>query len=331
MPLRSLVRDRLRDWKNQASLKELEQRSEGRKGLHSDLVTPSREAERRLWLALAIASIITTVEFFGGIVSQSLALVSDSGHILTDVFTIGLSILTIRLARRPHTSKRTFGYHRAEIFASLLNGSSLIIIAVLIIYGAVRRFLEPSAVQGTLVITIASLALIGNLIMTRLFVGTWKASLNIKGVFLHAIGDILSSSGVIVGGLVVIFFGYTRIDPVIAVLIGFLILRNAFGLVRESTDVLMEATPRHLGLEAITKTILGINGVKGVHDLHVWTITSGLYALSGHVTVGAEKIEEGSKIIEEVSKRLRDSFGIEHVTLQLERESLESIQGPRRL
>ncbi len=301
-------------------------RSEHRKGLHSDLVSPSRETERLLWLALAIASIITAVEFFGGIVSQSLALVSDSGHVLTDVFAVGVSILTIRLARRPHTSKRTFGYHRAEIFASLLNGSTLVVIALLIIYGAVRRFLEPSPVQGPLVLVIAFVGLLGNLAMARMLAGSRKSSLNVRGAFLHVLWDTVSSVGVIIAGIILTFTSYAIVDPLIAVIIGVLILRNGFGLVRESTDVLMEATPRHLDLEAITKTILGINGVRGVHDLHVWTITSGLYALSGHVAVGAEKIEEGSKIIEDVSKRLRDAFGIEHVTLQLEKEALENIQ-----
>ncbi len=166
--------------------------------------------------------------------------------------------------------------------------------------------------------------------MARLLVGSRKSSLNLRGAFLHVLGDTLSSVGVIIGGIVVTFTSYTIVDPLIAILIGILILRNAFSLVRESTDILMEATPRHLQLEAVARTIQGVDGVIGVHDLHVWTITSGLYALSGHITVSSETLDEGSRIIAEASVRLRESFGIEHVALQLEREKLEMLQGTKR-
>ncbi len=277
-------------------------------------------------MTLGIASGVTVIELFGGISSHSLALLSDSGHVFTDVLTIGVSILTLRLARRPHSSTRTFGYHRAEILSALVNGSTLAFIAFLIIYQAYGRLLQPSQVQGSLVVLIAFVGLAGNLTVARLFLKNWRNSLNVKAVFLHAIGDILSSSGVIMGGLVVVFTGYNRVDPAIAILIGILILRNAYGLIRESTEVLLEATPKHLQLETVAKAILAVEGVKGVHDLHVWTITSGLYAVSGHVMVNAHSIEEGSQIIGEVSARLRSGFGIEHVTLQLERETLEKIQ-----
>lgn len=286
----------------------------------------SRDSERRLWLTLGIVSIVTIIELFGGITSHSLALLSDSGHVFTDVLTIGVSILTLRLARRPHSSTRTFGYHRAEILSALVNGSTLTFIAFLIIYEAYGRLLQPSQVAGSLVVLIALVGLAGNLTVARLFLKSWRHSLNVKAVFLHTIGDILSSAGVIVGGLVVTFTGYTRVDPVVAILIGILILRNAYGLVRESTEVLLEATPKHLQLETVAKAILAVEGVNGVHDLHVWTITSGLYAVSGHITVKAETIDEGSRIISEVSNRLKNSFGIDHVTLQLERQTLEKIQ-----
>ena len=294
--------------------------------MQSYSLTFSRDSERRLWLTLAIASSVTVIELFGGISSHSLALLSDSGHVFTDVLTIGVSILTLRLARRPHSSTRTFGYHRAEILSALVNGSTLTFISFLIIYQAYQRLLQPSQVQGSLVVLIALVGLAGNLTIARLFLKSRRNSLNVKGVFLHAIGDILSSSGVVIGGLIVVFTSYNRIDPVIAILIGVLILRNAYGLVRESTEVLLEATPKHLQLENVAKAILAVEGVEGVHDLHVWTITSGLYAVSGHITVKAQTIEQGSKIIGEVSARLRNGFGIEHVTLQLERETLEKIQ-----
>jgi cobalt-zinc-cadmium efflux system protein len=291
-----------------------------------DLTVPSRFAERRLWIALAISSVIVVIEFTGGFLGQSLALLSDSGHVLTDVLAISVSILTLRLGRMHHTAKRTFGYHRAEIFAALVNGSILIAAALLIIYEAFLRLQQPTRVQGMLVLSLASVGLVGNLTTTGLLARTRKTSLNVRGVFLHAVGDTASSTAVIVSSLVVVFTGYSGLDPIAAVLIGILIMRGAYGLVRDSTNILLEATPRGLKLESIVKTIRSVEGVMGVHDLHVWTITSGLYALSGHVTVDSDTISQGSVILEKIEAKLKDSFGIEHVTLQMEKETLERIE-----
>ena len=245
---------------------------------------------------------------------------------VADVLAIGLAILTIRLGRRRHTAKRTFGYHRAEIFAALVNGSTLIAIALLIIYESYLRLQQPTRVQGPLVLTIAVLGLLGNLTMTGLLASSRKTSLNIRGAFIHATGDALSSVAVIASSLVIILTGYDMIDALAAALIGALIMRSAYGLVRDSTNILLESTPRQMELEKIAETIRTVEGVRGVHDLHVWTITSGLYALSGHVTVRSDSIQEGSGIVNEIAAKLKDSFGIEHVTLQMERETLESIQ-----
>jgi len=291
-----------------------------------DLSVPSKNAERRLWIALAVSSGIVVIEFAGGFLGQSLALLSDSGHVLTDVLAISVSILTLRLGRKHHTARRTFGYHRAEIFAALVNGSTLIAVALLIIYEAFLRLQQPTRVQGPLVLGVASLGLLGNLATTGLLARTRKTSLNVSGVFLHSVGDTVSSIAVIVSSLVVVFTGYSGLDPIAAVLIGILIMRSAYGLVRDSTNILLEATPRHLELENIAKAIRSVDGVKGVHDLHVWTITSGLYALSGHVTLDLDKITDGSVIIGKVAAKLKESFGIEHVTLQMEKEALERIE-----
>lgn len=291
-----------------------------------DLGSRSKHAERRLWLALTIAVIVTFVEFTGGLVSKSLALVSDSGHVFTDVLAILISLLTLRLARRPHSARRTFGYHRAEIFAALLNGSTLIAIALFIIYQSYRRFLQPPQVQGNLVLIFASIGLIANLGTAKLLGHSKESSLNVSGIFLHVVGDVLSSVAVIVSGLIIVLTNYLPADPIIAVIIGILILRNAYSLTKESMDILMEATPKHLKLAEISNAILGVEGVKGVHDLHVWTITSGLYALSGHITVFSHTVKEASSIRERVAQKLASSFGIEHVTLQVETEHLETIQ-----
>ena len=291
-----------------------------------DLSASSRNAETRLWIALLISAVIAIVEFTGGFLGQSLALVSDSGHVLTDVLAVGVGILTLRLGRKPHTARRTFGYHRAEIFAALINGSVLIAAALLIIFEAYLRLRQPPTVQGPLVLAVASIGLLGNLASAGLLSRSRRTSLNIKGVFLHTVGDVLSSLAVIVSSLIVIFTGYLGVDSVAAAVIGILIMRNAYLLVRDSTNILLEATPRQMQLEAVAKTIRSVDGVKGVHDLHVWTITSGLYALSGHITVEIDSISQGSTIVERIEAKLRESFGIEHVTLQVEKETLENIQ-----
>src|SRR5436853_7943405 len=296
------------------------------RALFIDLTVPSRKPDRRLWIAIAISSAIVVIEFTGGYLGKSLALLSDSGHVLTDVLAISVSILTLRLGRLQHTARRTFGYHRAEIFAALINGSTLIAVALVIIFQAFLRLQQPPKVQGPLVLTVASLGLIGNLIMAGLLAPNRKTSLNVRGAFLHALGDTLSSLAVIISSLIIIITGYNGIDPLVAALIGVLIIRSAYGLVRDSTNILLEATPKQFELGKIAQTIRSVYGVKGVHDLHVWTITSGLYALSGHVTLDSDSISQGSIILEKVAAKLKESFGIEHVTLQMEKETLESIQ-----
>lgn len=297
--------------------------------LSADHNLQTREAERRLWLTLSVAVGIAAMELVGGLIAQSLSLISDSGHVFTDVLAIGLSIFSIRLARRPHSARWSYGYHRAEIFAALANGSALIGVALLILYTAYLRFLQSVQVQGTLVLLLASIGLSGNLVMALvLFHGQNRMSLNVRGALLHVMGDALSSIGVIAGALVVIFTGYVPADSIVAALIGILIIASAYSLIRDSVNILGEATPRHLELEKVAITVEQVNGVKGIHDLHIWTISSGLYALSGHLIVDTDDLDEGLAIIREVSRRLRDTFGIEHVTLQLEKQVLQEIERP---
>jgi len=289
----------------------------------------TREAERRLWLTISVAVGIAVMELVGGLIAHSLSLISDSGHVFTDILAIGLSIFSIRLARRPHSARWSYGYHRAEIFAALANGSALIGVALLILYTAYLRFLQPVQIQGPLVLLLASIGLVGNLVMALvLFHGKDRMSLNVRGALLHVMGDALSSVGVIIGGLVVIFSGYLLADSIVAAFIGVLIIGSAYSLVRDSVNILGEATPRHLELEKIARTVEQVKGVRGIHDLHVWTISSGLYALSGHLIVDTDNLEEGAAIIREVSRKLRETFGIEHVTLQLERQVLQDIERP---
>ena len=291
-----------------------------------DLSVSSKASERRLWIALVVSLLIVAAEVSGGLLGESLALLGDSAHVLTDVLTVGIAILTLRLGRRRHTARRTFGYHRAEIFAALVNGSTLIAVAILIIYEAFLRLQQPPQVQGTLVLAVAFVGLAGNLAMAGLLAPRRRTSLNVRGAFLHSVSDVLSSVAVIVSSLVVILTGFNGIDPIAAVLIGVLIMRSAYGLVRDSTNILLESTPKQMELEKIATTIRAVDGVRGVHDLHVWTITSGLYALSGHITVESDSIRDGSSIVDKVAAKLKSSFGIEHVTLQMEKESLETLE-----
>src|SRR5436853_1087629 len=292
-----------------------------------DLSVSSRNAEKRLWIALIVSIVIVSVEFTGGFLGQSLALIIDSGHLLPDVLAVGVGILTLRFGRKRHTARRTFGYHRAEIFAALINGSTLIAVALLIIYEAYLRLQQPPVVKGPLVLAIASVGLLGNLSLAWLLSRSGGTNLNVRGVFLHTLGDALSSVAVIASSLIVIFTGYQGIDSLAAAIIGILIMLSAYRLVRDSTNILLEATPRQMDLETVAKAISDVNGVKGVHDLHVWTITSGLYALSGHITVDTDSISKSSTIVEKIEAKLKESFGIEHVTLQVEKETLENIQG----
>ncbi|HYY90587.1 MAG TPA: cation diffusion facilitator family transporter [Candidatus Dormibacteraeota bacterium] len=291
-----------------------------------DLTLSSKATEQRLWFALCVSLLIVTVEFVGGLIGQSLALLGDSAHVLTDVLTVGIAIMTVRLGRKRHTPKRTFGLHRAEIFAALVNGSTLIAVAVVIIYQAYLRLLQPPRVQAPLVLTVAIFGLLGNLGTATLLAPGRKTSLNVRGAFLHALGDILSSTSVVASSLLIVLTGYNGIDPLVAALIGVLIIRSAYGLVRDSTSILLEATPKQFELEEIARTIQSVPGVRGIHDLHVWTITSGLYALSGHLTVESNTIGEGSVLVDKVAEKLKEAFGIEHVTLQMEKENLERIQ-----
>ena len=193
----------------------------------------TREAERRLWLTISVAVGIAVMELVGGLIAHSLSLISDSGHVFTDILAIGLSIFSIRLARRPHSARWSYGYHRAEIFAALANGSALIGVALLILYSAYLRFLQPVQIQGSLVLLLASIGLVGNLVMALvLFHGKDRMSLNVRGALLHVMGDALSSVGVIIGGLVVIFSGYLLADSIVAAFIGILIIGSAYSLVR---------------------------------------------------------------------------------------------------
>lgn len=280
--------------------------------------------QRRLAIALTITGLMTIVEVVGGVMSNSLALLGDAGHMFTDTLALGLSLVALTLAKRPASQKRTYGFHRAGVLAALTNGAILIVISVFIFYEAYQRFVEPPEVKGGLMLGVAAVGLVANVVGISILRSASRENLNVKGAFLHMWSDGASSAGVIVAGVVILVAGWTIADPVVSILIGVLILRGAAGLVLESSDILLEAVPKHLDVNQVSSALKEIRGVRDVHDMHLWTITSGVHALSCHVLVEDQTVSNSARIVEEINEALSQKFGVAHSTLQLECEECEN-------
>jgi cobalt-zinc-cadmium efflux system protein len=272
--------------------------------------------DKNLKIAILLTTLIFFLELIGGLWSNSLALLSDSAHVLMDVIALLLTYGAIRISARPSNSNMTFGYHRFEIFAALINGLTIIGIAVFIFYEAYGRILDPPAVKGQEVLVIA---------MIGLAVNAWVAlklhghhDLNIKGAYLHVIGDALASIAVIAGAVIIIFTGRTIVDPVLGILIGVMLLYGAFTLVFGSVRILLEFAPRHVDADTLTQVLMEIDGVKGVHDIHIWSICSHIHAMSAHVLVDRIHVQQTEVLISDISKTVKDRFQILHTTLQFE-------------
>ena len=260
-------------------------------------------------------------EVVGGIYSGSLALLGDAGHMLVDALAIILSLFAIRVARRGATATRTFGYHRIEILAALANGIILVLVSLYIFYEAYQRFLEPPQVKIPLMLIVAVIGLFANLVGVILLNRASHWSLNVKAAFWHIIGDTLSSVGVIIAGVVILFTGWYIADPIVAVVIGIIILWGAGRIVREAMDILLEAVPKHINLARVIDSIRNVPGVNEAHDIHIWTITSNIYALSAHLVIDDQMVSRGVDIVKMVRRELAQNFDISHTTLQLECES----------
>lgn len=270
----------------------------------------------RLKFTLVLTSGYCVVEFVGGLLTNSLALLSDAGHMLSDVSAMALSLFAAYIATLPVTSQKTFGYYRAEILAAFLNGLALWLVAGIIFSEAYYRLFSPPDVHGYGMSLIAGVGLIVNLVAVWLLRDAHHSNLNIRGVFLHILGDALGSVGTIVAGVVILWTGWNWVDPLTSVAIGLLVLMSSFGVVRESVDILMQATPRHLDLPQLQAAIEAIPGVGRVHDLHVWTLTSGLFTLTAHVVVNGAT--DHHDLLDAIENNLRRRFGIDHTTIQLE-------------
>ena len=281
----------------------------------------SSVGRRPLKIALAIVLAVMAFEVTGGILSNSLALLGDAGHMLVDALALGLSLFAMTIARRPATSTKTYGYHRVEIMAALANGTTLILVSLYIFYEAYHRFLSPPLIQTSLMLLVAIIGLIANLTGILLLRKESRRNLNIKAAFWHIVGDTISSVGVIAAAVIISVTGWRVADPVIAVFIGFIILWGAVRLVSESVDILLEAVPRHIQVDKVIEIIKSVAGVEDVHDIHIWTITSGMHALSAHLRIEDQRVSRSAEIVKTVNQDLAKHFDIRHITLQLECES----------
>jgi cobalt-zinc-cadmium efflux system protein len=278
-----------------------------------------RLTERKgLTLAIVFTGVILLAEIVGGILTNSLALLADAGHMLVDVASLVMSLLALTFALRPPNKERTFGFHRLEILAALANGLALILICLYIFYEAYQRILTPQPVQGPGMLAIAFIGLVAN--VAAIMVLEKGESLNVRSAFLHVLGDTLSSVGIIVGGLVMLFTGWYVIDPIISVLIALLILVSAYRVTVEAVNILLEATPKGIDLREVVEAVQKVDGVRDIHDVHIWSITSGLHALSAHLLIDDQLTSCSVDIVERVQALLKHDFGIAHTTLQCESE-----------
>jgi cobalt-zinc-cadmium efflux system protein len=264
----------------------------------------------------------------GGIVFDSLALLADAGHVLADVGAIGLALFAAWMASRPASAQRTFGFRRTEIFAALANGVTLVAVSVFVFIEAIARMSDPPDVQGGGVLALGAFALAGNAIATWLLMRGDRSNLNLEGVLRHSAADALGSLGVIVAGLLVVTTGWDQADSVVSIAIGVLILLSSWRLLREPFNVLMESAPEGIDVREVGNAMCSVPGVREVHDLHVWTVTSGFPALAAHIR--SDPSESADEVRERVEAVLHERFGLEHTTLQVVPEPLLQLEDRRR-
>jgi cobalt-zinc-cadmium efflux system protein len=274
---------------------------------------------RRLRLVLVLTAAFLVAEVVGGIVSNSLALLADAGHMLTDVAALALSLFVAWFSRQPGTPQKTYGYLRWEILAAFLNGATLLVVSAWILWEAMLRVRSPEPLRDGLMLTVAVGGLLVNVVSAWLLRPAANASLNMRGAYLHVLGDLLGSVGTVAAALVVRTTGWLLADPIASVVMTLLIVRGAWRLTRESVDVLLEATPAHIPLGRVRERLEAVPGVEGVHDLHVWTVTSGLVAMSAHAVV--PDLAGGQQVLDCMYAAMRE-MGIEHVTVQLEQRQM---------
>ena len=278
---------------------------------------------RRLLFSIFITLVFVLGEAITGYFSHSLALMSDAGHNFADALALLFSWYGIWIARRPSTARRTFGYHRVGILAALVNAVSLVVIALLIFWKAIDRLRHPQPVQSIPMIVVALVAILMNTVISLWLKNGVRKDLNLRSAYMHTVGDAISAAGVVVAGIVVAFTGASVADPVVSVLIGILILGSSWGILKESVNVLLEAIPKGMDMAGVEATISGVHGVLAVHDLHVWTVGSGMICCSCHIMVNEQSVRSGENVLRAVTEELEHNFGIAHTTIQVEVEGCE--------
>jgi len=284
---------------------------------HSHNNSPEKLISRMAW-AFGLTFVIFFAELIGGFLSNSLALLSDAGHLFGDVLALGLSLLALFLSRRPATKKRTYGYHRAEVFAAIINGISLLVIAGVIFIEAYKRLLNPEPVKTLTMLIVATIGLIINLVVAFNLHHSASKNLNIKSAYLHVIGDMLASVGVIAGGLIMLVTGNYIADPIISVIVGLIILRGAYTVIREGASILFESVPYSINYDQIKQDILSTRGVLKIHDLHIWTLSSNNFMLTVHVHIDSNEPHVGDRILRSLKAMFEEKYSIFHSTIQLE-------------
>ena len=285
---------------------------------HSHLREAAKQTTNRLSISLFLTLAFVIVEAGAGIFANSLALLTDAAHNLTDVIALGLTWFAIRITAQPANAQKTYGYHRAGILVALLNSTTLVLISLGIFYEAYRRFINPPEVESSILIGVGLIAVVINLVTALLVHRGSEHDLNLRSAFVHLMGDVLSTVGAVIAGLIIYFTGANWLDPLVSVLIGFLILYNAWGILRDAVDILLESTPRDVNIKNMIQDISRVEGVLGIHDIHVWSLTQNLRTMSAHILTDDLHISAGSQIQRQIIELLQRRYNIAHATLQLE-------------
>src|SRR5215210_637873 len=282
---------------------------------HSHLREASKQTTQRVALSLVLTLAFVILEAGAGIFSNSLALLTDAAHNLTDVIALGLTWFAVRITAQPANAQRTYGYHRAGILVALLNSTTLVLISLGIFYEAYRRFMAPPNVQSGILISVGLLAVVINLVTALLVHRGSEYDLNLRSAFVHLMGDVLSTVGAVIAGVIIYFTNANWLDPLVSVLIGFLILYNAWVILRETIDILLESTPRDVDIKKMVSDITKLDGVLGVHDLHVWSLTQNLRTMSAHILTRDVTVSVGAEIQSEINELVYHRYNIAHATL----------------
>ncbi len=285
---------------------------------HFHLREAAKQTTQRLSLSLVLTLAFVFLEAAAGIFANSLALLTDAAHNLTDVIALGLTWFAVRVTAQPANAQKTYGYHRAGILVALLNSTTLVLISLGIFYEAYRRFISPPEVESGILIGVGLIAVVINLVTALLVHRGSQSDLNLRSAFVHLMGDVLSTVGAVIAGVIIYFTDANWLDPFVSVLIGFLILYNAWGILRDAVDILLEATPRDVNIKKMVDDIIQVDGVLGIHDIHVWSLTQSLRTMSAHILTDDLHISAGAQIRNQVSEVIRQRYNIAHATLQLE-------------